>query len=176
LEGVLGDLSRTVTDVSTGFGGDLGRTLRADLTPAHLETSIRASVEGAREAVGPLNPPAPRWWWGLVGAVQLVLFAVLVAGIVWLWVDGVDRNQVPWSLIMIGGSALLAALLGWGTRASGRRSGRQNAAGYRSDVESAIADQLRGRIGAPVSEALAKQERLRTAVAELGIVVADVVL
>lgn len=176
LERVLGDLSRTVTDVSTGFGGDLGRTLRADLTPAHLETSIRASVEGAREAVGPLNPPAPRWWWGLVGAVQLVLFAVLVAGIVWLWVDGVDRGQVPWSLIMIGGAAVLAAVLGWGTRASGRRAGRQNAAGYRSGIEAAIGEQVRERVGAPVSSALDQQARLAAAVSELGRVVSAVSL
>jgi GTP-binding protein EngB required for normal cell division len=167
LERVLGGLGRTVTDVSTDLGGQLGRGLRADLTPENLDTAVRASVEGARHGVGELGPPAPKKWWGFVGVVQLALFAALVVGIAWVWVDGVDRGEVPWNLILIGGSVVLSTLLGLATRASGRRAGRRRATVYRSDVEQALAAQMQEGIGARVARALAARSRLAASLERL---------
>lgn len=167
LEQVLGGLSRSVTGVSTDLGGELGRGLRAELTPESLETAVRASVEGARHEVGELGPPAPKRWWGLVGVVQLALFVALVAGIAWVWVDGVDRGEVPWNLILIGGSLVLATMLGVSTRASGRRAGRGRATRYRADVERAIAAQIDERIGAGIGDALSVRRRLAASLTRL---------
>ena len=167
LERVLGGLSRTVTDVSTDLGGPLGRALRSGLAPENLETAVRASVEGARQEAGDLGPPTPKRWWSLVGVVQLVLFAGLVAGVVWVWVDGVDRGEVPWNVILIAGSLVFSTLLGLATRASGRRAGRRRAARYRSDVEEAITGQIDERIGTGVVEALAVRGRLAASLGRL---------
>jgi energy-coupling factor transporter ATP-binding protein EcfA2 len=167
LERVLGGLSRTVTDVSTDLGGPLGRDLRSNLAPENLETAVRACVEGARHEVGELGPPAPKTWWRFVGLVQLMLFAALGAGIAWVWVDGVDRGEVPWNLILIGVSVVLSTLFGLATRASGRRAGRRRATSYRSDVERAITAQIDERIGADVVEALSVRGRLAASLARL---------
>lgn len=174
LEGVIGDLSRTVTDVSIGLGSEQGRRLRADLSPPRLETEVRAVVEGARNQVGPLGPPAPRRWWSLVGAVQLALFALLVAGLVWLWVDGVDRGQTPWNLIVIGGSLIATLGLGAVTRASGRRAGRKRARAYRSDVETAVTAQLSTRVGEPVASAISARQRFEEELRQLDGVLEEV--
>ncbi|NNC91770.1 MAG: hypothetical protein HKN80_04700 [Acidimicrobiia bacterium] len=167
LERVLGSLSRTVTDISTDLGGQLGRSLRSDLTPENLETALRGSVEGARHAVGELGPPVPKKWWGFIGVVQLALFAALVAGIAWVWVDGVDRGEVPWNVILIGGALVVSAVLGLATRASGRRAGRRRATSYRADVERALIGQVEDRIGAGVAGALSKRADLVTSLARL---------
>ena len=97
----------------------------------------------------------------------MALFVALVAGIAWVWVDGVDRGEVPWNLILIGGSVVLATVLGVATRASGRRAGRRRATKYRSDVEAAIASQIEERIGAGVAEAVAVRSRLAAALTRL---------
>lgn len=168
LERVLGGLSRTVTDVSTDLGGPLGRSLRSDLSPARIESAVRASVEGARQGVADLGPPAPKPWWSLAGVLQLVLFVALVAGIVWVWVDGVDRGEVPWNVLLCVGALTLSTLLGLATRASGRRAGRRRAERYRSDIEQAITAQIDERIGAGVLDALAVRSRLAASLVRLG--------
>ncbi len=103
----------------------------------------------------------------MVGVVQLALFVALVAGVAWVWVDGVDRGEVPWNVILIGGSLVLSGLLGLATRASGRRAGRGRATSYRSDVERAIAAQIDERIGAGVDEALSARKDLAVALTRL---------
>ena len=173
LERVLGGLSRTVTDVSIDLGGQLGRTIRSELGPEHLETAVRASVEGAREQVGELGPPATKWWWGLAGVVQLGLFVALVAGVAWVWVDGVDWGEFPWNIALIGGALVMSALLGLVTRASGRRAGRRRAAAHRSDTEQAISDQIDERIGTTIDAALASRHRVATALDRLQAAVGD---
>jgi GTP-binding protein EngB required for normal cell division len=167
LERVLAGLSRAVTDISTGLGVGLGRRLRADLTPERLEQAVRSSVEGARHDAGELGPPAPKWWWRPAGIAQVVLFAALVAGAAWVWVDGVDRGEVPWNVIVIGASIGMAWVLGLATRASGRRAGRRRAGEFRSTVEQAIAAQVEVRIGADVDRALSVRDRMGAAMARL---------
>jgi len=160
LERVVGNLNRTVVDVSTGMSGELGRRLRSDLTPERLETEIRAAVEGAREEAGVLDAPSPKWWWSLVGGLQLLLFIALVGGAAWVWVDGVDRGEVPWNIILIALSSVLAVGAGLVTRWSGRRAGRSRARQYQADIKRALQTQVQGRVGAPLAEALAAQERV----------------
>jgi len=167
LERVLGGLTRTITDLSTELGGQLGRGLRAELAPEQLEEAVRASVEGARHDAGELGPPAPRTWWGFIGLVQLVLSAALIAGIAWVWVDGVDRGEVPWNLILIGASVVLSTIFGLATRASGRSAGRRRARSYRADVERAITAQIDERIGAAIVRALSVRTRLAASLARL---------
>lgn len=167
LERVLSDLSRMTTDLSTDLGGGLGRRIRGDFAPERLEPEVRASVEGAREAAGELSPPRRRAWWSAVGAVQLVLFAALVGGLVWLWVDGVDRGQVPWNLILIGGAAVLAAALSWAVRASGRSAGRRGARDYRLRIFEALETQLETRIGAGLAAQVAVRDRLAQSLSRL---------
>ena len=167
LERVLGGLSRTVTDVSIDLGGRLGRDMRSALTPKQLETAVRASVEGTRQAVGELDPPAPKRWWGLIGLIQLVLFAVLAVGVAWVWIDGVDRGEFPWNVTLIVGALIVSILLGFSTRASGRRAGRRRAERYRSEVEDGLADQIDERIGTTIEAALASRHRVATALDRL---------
>ncbi|MGI9611027.1 MAG: hypothetical protein ACR2NL_12110, partial [Acidimicrobiia bacterium] len=167
LERTLARLSRGITDLSVVLGGELGRRLRAGLSADKLETEVRAAVEGARTQAGELGPPPSRWWWGLVGAIQVGLFAALMAGLVWVWVDGIDRGETPWSLLLVAGSLVLGGLLGLATRSSGRRSGRRNAADYRSHVETLVAEQVEVRIGHEVSEAVLAGEEMMMAIARL---------
>jgi hypothetical protein len=99
--------------------------------------------------------------------MQLVLFAALVAGIVWVWVDGVDRGEVPWNVVLGVGALVLSTLLGLATRASGRRAGRRRAERHRSDVEQAITAQIDDRIGERVATAVAARHRLVAAIERL---------
>ena len=167
LERVLAGLSRTIIGVSTTVGGGLGRRIRSEFPPERLAATIRASVEGARDRVGLLDLPAVRRWWSVSGAIQLIAFAALVGGIVWVWVDGVDRGQVPWNLLMIAGSVAVAAGLSWGARASGRRAGRTRARAYRAEIEQVIDAQIEGRIGTSLKEVVAARDRVGGALAVL---------
>ncbi len=167
LEQVLAGLSRMVTDVSVELGGSLGRQVRDEFSPERLETAVRSSVEGARAGAGELGPPAPRRWWRAAGLIQLVLFAALVTGVAWVWVDGIDRGEVPWNLILIGGSAALGLLLSRLARASGVRAGRRRARRYRAEVERAIAAQLQERIGDQLAESVAARDRLAEALSRV---------
>ncbi len=173
LERVLAGLNRTITDVSTGLGGGLGRRLRAEFPSERLESEVRGSVEAARHDAGELGPPGPRRWWSLVGVVQLVLFAGIVGGLVWLWVDGVDRGEVPWNLILLGGSVGLASVLGWLTAASGRRAGRRVAREYGSQIRRALDYQLTDRVGDGVAEVVAARDRTSEALSRLEAEIGD---
>ncbi|MDH3606963.1 MAG: hypothetical protein OER12_08200, partial [Acidimicrobiia bacterium] len=173
LERVLGDLSRTITDLSTSLGGGLGRQVRERFAPEVLEREVRSTVEATRNVVGDLGPPRPRRWWSLVGVVQLALFAALVAGLVWLWVDGVDRGQVPWNLILIGGSLVAASVLSLAVKASGRRAGRRSAKDYRAEVRQGLNGSLQAQIGDGLAEAVAVRDRLAAALARLQAEVGD---
>jgi predicted GTPase len=176
LERVVGNLNRTVVDVSTGLSGELGRRLRSDLTPERLETEIRAAVEGARDEAGALDAPSPKWWWGLVGGLQLLLFMALVGGVAWVWVDGVDRGEVPWNIILITLSSILAVGVGFATRWSGRRAGRGRARRYRADIQRALETQLQGRVGVSLAEAFAVQERVAGSLERLESAIGEVEL
>lgn len=167
LERVLSDASRAVTDISVQVGGPLGRSLRESFGPEHLEEQLRASVEGARHDAGDLQGVAPRWWWGMVGVLQLALFAALIAGLVWLYVDGVDRGEFPWNLVLVGGSVVVATVLSWAVRASGRRLGTKGGLRYRAAVETAMASQVRSRVSGPILESIRRRDDLATALATM---------
>jgi hypothetical protein len=95
------------------------------------------------------------------------VFAALAGGIVWVWVDGIDRGQVPWNLIIVAGSVAVAAGLSWVARASGRRAGRAGARSYRADLERAIDAQIEDRIGESLAAVMAARDRVWRALAGL---------
>lgn len=160
LERVLAGLNRSVTDLSTAVGEGLGRRIRADFGPERLDRSIRATVEGALDEVGALAPPPARRWWAAMGVVQLVIFAGLMSGLVWTWVEGVNRGDVPWHLILVAGSVILGAAIRSVTRASGRRAGRRRAREHRNALEEALAGHLRERVAKPIQTTIAVRDRL----------------
>ncbi|MBT8202912.1 MAG: 50S ribosome-binding GTPase, partial [Acidimicrobiia bacterium] len=167
LERVLSEVSRAVTDTSVQLGGPLGRRLREDFGPDQLEEQLRASVEGTHHNVGDIQGVSARWWWGLVGVVQLALFAALVSGLVWLYVDGVDRGEFPWNLVLVGGSIIVATVLSWAVGASGRRLGRRAGERYRQRVETAMAAQVRTRLSDPILDSIRRRDELAEALAKM---------
>lgn len=140
--------------------------------------AARAEVERREEvladrldravATTPLLPDRRPAWWGVVGAVQWVLLAVLVAGLAWLGglavLDALRLpapqpprwGEVPWPTVAVVGGAGLGLLLALLARllaaAGGRAAGRRAAARLRSAVDAVARDE----VVVPVADVLAR--------------------
>jgi GTP-binding protein EngB required for normal cell division len=164
-------LVEAATEVPAGSRPAVLRALGAD----DLEATVIRALDGvAREAAADLHVPRS-WIWPVIGAVQLVIGSVFLFAVAWyvtLFVSsgavpvGVFElpvlGPVPLPLVLLAGSVLASAVLGWllSLHASwiGRRRGGRIAVRVRTAVRSAIEEAgLRG---------LRRIESARTAVAD----------
>jgi hypothetical protein len=175
-------VQRTQVDTAIRDVGDAA----ASGLPGPWATAVRQAARArSREladavdrAVGVTSSRAtgrPRWW-RAVGGLQWLIFAAMVAGMVWLGaLFGLDYlrlpeppvptlGEVPWpTVLLVGGAlagvlvALLARLVAW---AGGRRRARRTARALRAAI---------GEVGAayvlqPVAAELDRYARFRAAV------------
>lgn len=146
-------------------------------TRAVADRAGRTLTDRLDQAVtrAPLVPPRNPRWWSLFGALQWVLFAVAVAGGLWLLglaalayfqfhvaqAPTVEGFPIPTLLLLVGalGGVVLAAVGRVLARTSARRAARAARAALRAEVaEVAEAD-----IAEPVAAELATLERFRSA-------------
>ena len=142
----------------------------ADRASATLTDHLDQAVTRA-----PLVPPRNPRWWGLFGAMQWLLFAVAVAGGLWLLglaalayfqfhvahAPTVEGFPVPTLLLIVGalGGVVLAAVGRLLARTSARRAARAARAALRAEV----AKVAEGDIAVPVADELATLEQFRRA-------------
>ncbi len=164
-----GTLSRVVNPVrallveaATGVPAGSRPAVLHALGADDLEATVIRALDGvAREAAGDLQVPRS-WIWPVIGAVQLLIGAVFLFAVAWyvtLFVSsgavpvGVFElpvlGPVPLPLVLLAGSVLISAVLGWllSLHAGwiGRRRGGRVAERVRTAVRSAIDDAgLRG--------------------------------
>ncbi|MGW6131324.1 GTP-binding protein HSR1 [Cellulomonas sp. NPDC055163] len=160
---------RNYADAATaGSPDDWVLAARRRATTDGLADALDRAVAGTR-----LEAERRPAWWGLLGALQWVLFAALVAGLLWLaLLAGAAYLQLPapptpvwWELpaptvLAIGGglAGLLVALLG---RVAGGVGARRRATRVRRRLREAI-DVVAGRLVVePVTSELAALERCR---------------
>lgn len=160
---------RTYADAATaGAPDDWVLAARRRATTDGLADALDQAVAGTR-----LEAERRPLWWGALGALQWVLFAALVAGLLWLaLLAGAAYLQLPapptpvwWELpaptvLAIGGglAGLLVALLG---RVAGGVGARRRATRVRRRLREAV-DAVAGRLVVePVTSELAALERCR---------------
>ena len=161
-----------VDDASSGAPPAWVQSTRAvgDRASAGLADHLDQAVARA-----PLVPPSNPRWWGLFGAAQWVLFAVAVAGGLWLLglavlrylqfhiaqAPTVEGFPIPTLLLIVGllGGLVLAGLGRVLARTSARRAARAARAALRAEV-AVVAEQ---QIAAPVAAELATVEQFRGA-------------
>lgn len=139
--------------------------------------SARAIAVANAEGIGPgldqavaraeVRHPAEPFWWRAVGALQWLLLATMLAGILWLvglWLvdalalirpDPPTVGRIPWpTLLAIGGlvGGLLVALLARiGTAATARRAAARARAAVTAEVEKVARDRIIDPVDAEVA-------------------------
>ncbi len=142
----------------------------ADRAAAALTDHLDQAVTRA-----PLVPPRNPRWWSLFGVLQWVLFAVALAGGLWLLAlaglqylqfhvgaaPRVEGFPVPTLLLVVGllGGVVLAVIGRLLARTSARRAARSALSALRTEVEGVAETQ----IAAPIADELATVERFRDA-------------
>ena len=142
----------------------------ADRASAELTDNLDQAVTRA-----PLVPPRDPRWWSAFGVLQWLLFAVAVAGGLWLLAlaalayfqfhvaqaPNIEGFPVPTLLVVVGllGGLVLAAIGRVLARGSARRAGRAARQALRAEV-AVVAER---EIAAPVAAELATVDRFRGA-------------
>lgn len=160
LDAAVGELSRRLTELSTGVGGAAGRALRATFTPGTVEQDLGVAVEVARSA----HPPpeiAPRPRWRAAALLQTIWTIAAVVGAVWWWTEptAVRPGTFPWPAVLLVGGAVLALLGVRLLRAAGSRRGARLAEAHREELRAALREQLERRTGARLAKVLDARER-----------------
>ena len=148
---------------------------------ADVASSRRADIgDGLDRAVGAARLPTDRpRWWSAVSAVQWALAAVMVAGLVWLFVIGLvawfqlpdlpvpHLGEVPLPTLLALGGAVAGLLLAAIARAAARVGARRRAAAAHRILTAATAKTANDLVLAPVDAELAALAELRDLVRRL---------
>lgn len=160
-----------VGDLSFETGGSFGRGLRSGAVPDDLEVEIGRVVEGSALEVGEFRVTASARWWRAAGAVQWLLAALLLAGVIWMWADpasvGPGGDTRP--LLMVIGSLVAGLLLRALVTASGRNAGRKSFEHHVEMMRTSLRAGLDRRVGAPLRARMRSRAEVAGALAELGI-------
>jgi energy-coupling factor transporter ATP-binding protein EcfA2 len=168
--GVSTAIRRLVDDTAEGLPSVWRRRIvqAADSRRGDLDDAIDRAVGAAR-----LPTEQPRWWRAL-GAVQRVLAAVLVVGLLWLVVLGVvawlrlpglptpKLGEVPWPTVLAVGGAVLGLLLATAARWATAVGARSRAARARRTLVDATTEVGERLIVQPVDEELRTLVKLQT--------------
>ncbi len=162
---------RTYTDTATaGAPDDWALAARASAGAPGLSDALDQAVAGTR-----LEAERRPLWWRAVGALQWLLVAAMVAGILWLGVlAGLAYLRLPepetplwWGLpaptVLLAGGALLGVLVALLSRFAGSIGAARQAARARTRLRAAVAAVADARVVEPVAAELAALERCRTA-------------
>lgn len=160
---------RTYADAATsGAPDDWVLAARRRATSDGLPDALDQAVAGTR-----LEAERRPAWWGVLGALQWLLLAAMVAGLLWLAVlAGVAYLQLPelptpvwWELpaptVLAAGGALAGVLVALVGRLAGSVGARRRATRVRRRLREAV-DAVAGRLVVdPVTSELAALERCR---------------
>ena len=146
--------SHAVTDAATPPGEDLGDA---------LDQAVVGTALGAR------NP----LWWAIFGAIQWILAAAAVAGLIWLGVlmvlgwlqlptsDTPRLGPLSYPFLLLAGGLLIGFLLSLLTRATGGVSARRRRDLAAARLRDSVAQVARDRLVAPVQEVLDRHRATR---------------
>lgn len=142
----------------------------ADKASASLTDHLDQAVTRA-----PLVPPRNPRWWSIFGVLQWVLFAIALAGGLWLLAlaglqylqfhvgqaPTVEGFPIPTLMLVVGllGGGVLAVFGKLLARASAKRAARSALSALRAEVETVASEQIAG----PVAAELATVEQFREA-------------
>ncbi|MFI6482381.1 GTPase [Nonomuraea sp. NPDC050663] len=143
---------------------------RAGELPAALDKAVaKTSVEAARR---------PRWW-KAVGLLQWLIFATMVAGVVWLGVlfamgylqlpepPTPTVGELPWPTVLLLGGAVAGLLVALLSRLAAWLGGRRRASRAARSLQAAVGEVSAAYVLEPVAEELARfgafEEALKTA-------------
>lgn len=141
--------------------------------PDTLDKAVATTSLGATRA--------PRWW-KAVGLVQWALFAVMVAGALWLGglfvmdylrlpepptpTAGVGGAEMPWPTLLLLGGALAGVVIALLSRLAAGLGGRRRARKAGRALRASIAQVGREQVLEPVEEELARYDRFEKAIAQ----------
>lgn len=124
--------------------------------------------------------PRRRLWWGLAGALQLLLAGAAGVGFVWLAslaAIGALRlpepatpylGPLPWPTLLLAGGLVCGLLLGAAVRLAAGWAARREGSRVRGRLEEAIAAVARARVVAPVAAVLEDHRVTRQSLARAG--------
>jgi GTP-binding protein EngB required for normal cell division len=149
---------------------------------AHVAAERRGDVADAldRAIASAVLPTARPRWWTAVAAVQKVLAAAMLVGLLWLLALGVAGwfqlpdvptphiGEVPWPTALALGGALAGLLLSAGSRFAAGVGARRRVARARRTLESATADTADRLVVGPVDAELRTLGELRRLVRSVG--------
>ncbi len=151
--------------------------------PARWAQAVADAAAPGDEALGdaldqailhtPLRSRTPAWW-TLVGVLQWIFGAAVVAGVLWLTALAVvawlqlpplptpTLGVLPWPFIVLALGVLLGLITAAVSRVSARVGARRRAARAERRLQEAISGVAEERIVAPVTAVLARHRRVRT--------------
>ncbi|MEU4232112.1 GTPase [Nonomuraea sp. NPDC026600] len=166
-----------IRDVGEAAAGDLAGVWAAAVRHAARSRAVELA-DAVDRAVATTSLGAikrPRWW-RVVGMLQWLVFAVMVAGGLWLGVlFGMDYLRlpqpplptlgvVPWPTVLLGGGALAGVLIALLSRLAAWAGGHRRARRVARDLRSAIAQVGAEYVLEPVKGELARHTRFTEAI------------
>jgi energy-coupling factor transporter ATP-binding protein EcfA2 len=158
--------------------------LRADVMalarPDRLEERLGDAIDGAVTRAGVEHARPPRsWLWPLIGGLQTLATAALLAGVLWyatLYLAGRAQadlpdlptyGDVPVPLLLVVGGLVGGWLLARLLSASARRQGRRWADRFTRDLDRAVSREVDRAMSAPLAELEAARSDLLVRLADL---------
>jgi GTP-binding protein EngB required for normal cell division len=164
-----------VADLSFETGGSFGRLLRSEVQPAQVETEIERLTTVASREVGGFEVTVRGATWRIIGILQWLLAGAVLAGALWLWTspDALQPGGDVRPVVMIMAGLLSSIVLRSLVVAAGRRAGRRALHRYSEALSSAIRPRIDRVIGMPIRARMRSRAEVAGALAELGIVTAE---
>jgi len=168
-----GNAVRAYTDTATAGAPDawvLAARARARVSAAVLAGALDQAVAGTR-----LDAERRPTWWRAVGVVQWILFATLLAGLLWLAALALlgyfglpDPSTAAWfglpaPTVLAAGGAGVGMMLAVGARFAGSLGARRRATWARARLRTAVGQVTDELLVGPLSEEMRALERCRAA-------------
>jgi energy-coupling factor transporter ATP-binding protein EcfA2 len=173
--GAAAAITDLVADLSFEIGGSFGRLLRSEVHSEQVETEIERVTTIASREVGGFEVTVNGAWWRVIGILQWLLAGVVVAGALWFWTspESLQPGEDVRPVVMIVAGLLSSIILRSLVVAAGRRAGRQALHRYSEALRSALRPRIDRTIGAPIRARMRSRAEVAGALAELGIVTAE---
>ncbi|NNC39253.1 MAG: hypothetical protein HKN95_01070 [Acidimicrobiia bacterium] len=173
--GAAAAITDLVADLSFEIGGSFGRLLRSEVQSEQVETEIERVTTIASREVGGFEVTLNGAWWRVIGILQWLLAGVVVAGALWFWTspESLQPGEDVRPVVMIVAGLLSSIILRSLVVAAGRRAGRKALHQYSEALRSALRPRIDRTIGAPIRARMRSRAEVAGALAELGIVTAE---
>jgi hypothetical protein len=132
-------------------------------------------IAAAQDEVGGFEVTVNGAWWRVIGILQWLLAGVVVAGALWFWTspESLQPGEDVRPVVMIVAGLLSSIILRSLVVAAGRRAGRLALHQYSEALRSALRPRIDRAIGAPIRARMRSRAEVAGALAELGIVTAE---